>query len=100
MDTTTDFEGWLDEVNLETHDEIYSLYRSVKDCDAMGFFTTELARNSTTRWIVKSDTCDRSLLLASELAKNTFLMHLERTHCGELDMEGWYGYHHAMEKND
>ena len=100
MTATTDFGEWIADIDLEGHEEVYCLYNSVNDCDEWGFFKTELAQGSNTRWIVTSTTNDQSLLLASELAKETFLKHLEKSYCGDLTMEGWHALKHAMAKDD
>ncbi|MBC2592793.1 hypothetical protein H5P28_00820 [Ruficoccus amylovorans] len=102
METITDFIAWLDGAEPEGHDEVYSLYRSVKDCKAWGSYKTVPARGNGDRWIVTADHIDScNLLLASERAKEAFLLHLERTYCdNDLDMEGWHAFKHAMSKND
>ena len=52
------------------------------------------------QWFVKSNGVEDSLRLASESARDCFLLHLTKTHCGELEMEGWYSYNHGMSKDD
>lgn len=101
MAEITDFIAWLDGAEPEDHNEVYSLYRSVKDCDSWGPYTTSLAKGGGERWIVSATHVDGPLLLASTKARDAFLLHLEKTYCGgDLDMEGWYAFKHAMEKDD
>lgn len=97
--TITDFKAWLDGLDLEDFNDVYSLYRAVQDCDDWGTFTCT-KHESADKWFVKELGSDVTLLLASEKARDYFLEHLTRTNCGELEMEGWYAYHHAMEKED
>lgn len=100
MNTTTDFQEWLRSVDLEDHEEIYSLYRAVQTGTPFGIFDVKPGRGGDDRWIVTPVSTDYSLLIASEAARDAFLQHLTRTHCGDLDMEGWYSFKHAMSKND
>ncbi len=100
MSTTTDFQEWLDNVELEDYEEIYSLYRAVKDGGSFGIFSVQRARGGGERWIVTAANLDQSLLLGSADAKKTFLVHLTKAHCGEMEMEGWYSYKHSMQKDD
>lgn len=97
---TTDFQGWLGQVPLEEHDDVYSLYHSVSKCEEWGMFKTQSAKGGDERWIVSCRGCDDSLLLASTLAKETFLNHIEKAYCEDLTIEGWYAYKKAMEKGD
>lgn len=39
-------------------------------------------------------------MLASEAARQTFLSIIEDKYCEGMDIEGYYAYHHAMEKGD
>ena len=99
MEPTTDFESWLDGIELEDHEEVYSLYRSVRDCDEYGLFSVKPAHGADS-WIVTASHSDQPLRLASTKARDAFLGLLERSHCGDLDMEGWYAYKQAMAKDD
>ena len=100
MNVTTDFQEWLANVELESHEEVYSLYRAVKDCTSFGIFDVKPAKGSGERWIVTASSIDQSLLIASSDARTAFLQKLTRTYCGDLDMEGWYSFKHGMAKND
>jgi hypothetical protein len=100
MEATTDYISWLYGCDLENHEEIYSLYKSIEDCCEWGSIKTQLARGSGSRWIVTADYVDQPLLLASEKAKDAFLKHITKSFCGDMEMEGWYVCNHAMEKDD
>lgn len=98
--STTDFDAWLDEADLENYEEVYCLYRSVADCDEMGSFKTQVAKGTDNGWIVSARHCADTLHLCSETAKNAFLTKLEKKYCGELDMESWYAIEYANAKDD
>jgi hypothetical protein len=100
MSTTIDFQEWLGNVELEDYEEIYSLYRAVKDATSFGIFDVKPARGSGERWIVTASCTDQSLLIVSSDARTALLLHLTKTYCGDLDMEGWYAYKRAMAKDD
>ncbi len=98
--TTKDFSEWLICMDLSDYEDIYSLYRSVEECETYGSFETQIAKGSNNGWIVKATYIDESLHLASEKAKNTFLSMIEKRYFNSMDVEGWYAYMRAMEKDD
>lgn len=96
----TDFSAWLACMDLSDYEDIYSLYRSVEECETYGSFDTQIAKGSNNGWIVKATYIDESLHLASEKAKNTFLSMIEKRYFKGMDAEGWYTYMRAIEKDD
>ena len=96
---TTDFDLWLDSVDLSDFNDVYSLYHSVSDIEDWGPFKTERGRGSQ-QLLVHSYDCDEPLLLASDKAREAFLKKVEDKYCEDMDIESYYGFHHAMEKND
>lgn len=98
MATITDFQAWLDEIDLDNYDDVDSLYRSVKENDNYGLFKTEVAPNG--QYIVSSTIATNKLRLASGLAKDTFLRLIEKVFCNNEPEETWYVFYKAMEKND
>lgn len=98
--TTKDFSEWLICMDLSDYEDIYSLYRSVEECETYGSFETQIAKGSNNGWIVKATYIDESLHLASEKAKNTFLSMIEKRYFNGMDVEGWYAYNKAMQKDD
>ena len=98
--TTKDFSEWLVCMDLSDYEDIYSLYRSIEECDTYGSFETQIAKGSNNGWIVKATYIDESLHLASEKAKNTFLSMIEKRYFNSMDVEGWYAYNKAMQKDD
>lgn len=97
---TKDFSEWLVCMDLSDYEDIYFLYRSIEDCDAYGSFETQIAKGSNNGWIVKTTYLDEALHLASEKAKETFLSMIENRYFNGMDVEGWYAYMRAMEKDD
>jgi hypothetical protein len=100
MDTTLDFHKWLVGAQPEGYEEPYSLFRAVNNGTSFGIYNVKRLKGSGDRWIVTAPHLSVGLLLASMLAKESFLLHLTRTYCRDLDMESWYGYMHSMSKND
>lgn len=95
----TDFGAWLNCVDLSDYNDVYSLYRSVKDVDEYGGFKTVAGRKAGT-YIVHACECDDDLLLASEAARAYFLSIIEMTHCGDVDIEAYYAFNRSNEKDD
>lgn len=93
----TDFSSWLNCVSLDYND-VYDLYRSVSENDAYGCFQTVSTNNEG--YIVKCDFLDEDLFLASDKAKNCLLNIIEKTCCNGMDIEGYWAFHHSMEKDD
>ena len=101
MNITTDFQKWLNAAEPEGHQEVYSLYRAVEDCSSFGIYDVKPAKGSGGRWIVSTSHLDEGLLLASDEAREAFLLHVTRTYCDrDLDMESWYSYKHSIAKDD
>ena len=101
MATITDFNSWLSCIDLTDYNDVYSLYRTVTDLDEYGSFVIrKTVRGNDSAYFLKSSECDDTLMLASEKAKETFLYHLEQKFCGDMDMEGWYDFKRAMDKDD
>lgn len=91
MKLTSNFENWINGAQLNDYEAIYSLYRSVLDCDEYGNFLTTNSRKSSSEWIVKSEISEQGpLFLANEKIKYAFLKFIEEKFCGDLGMEGWY----------
>lgn len=98
MGTITDFDEWLEFIDLSDFNDVYSLYRTVEDLSNWGSFSIE--EGSENKYFLKSSECDKTLMLASEKARTAFLKKIESDHCGDLDIESYYSFRHAMEKDD
>lgn len=98
--TTTDFNEWMSSVDLNNYESVYSLHRSVSECETYGSFSTKLAKGSVSSWIISDSISEESLILGSVKAKFAFLEFLREKFCGELSMEGWYTMKMSNAKND
>lgn len=98
MSSTTNFQEWLDGTDLSDYNDVYSLYCSVSNVANFGSYDTVKADRGG--YVVTSCDNDMSLYLASEIARETFLNVIEDTYCEDMGIEGYYGYHHAMENDD
>lgn len=95
----TDFDLWLDNVDLSDFNDVYALYHSVSGIENWGTFRAERGRGAQ-QLLVYSHDCSEPLLLASDKARDAFLKKVEDDYCEDMDIEGYYGFHHAMEKDD
>lgn len=95
----TDFDLWLDNNDLSDFNDIYSLYHSVSGIETWGAFKTERGR-ANQQLLVHSYECDEPLLLASDKARDAFLKKIEDTYCEGMNIESYYSFYHAMEKDD
>lgn len=98
MATITDFEDWLEEaIDGIDYSNVYNLYHTILDeADYGGFQITK--RNGM--WFVKSWDCEDTLMIASEKARDTLLSIIEDKYCEDMDIEGYYAFHSAMDKDD
>lgn len=95
----TDFDLWLDSVDLSDFNDVYALYHSVSGIEDWGSFRTERGRGFQ-QLLVHSSDCSEPLLLASDKARDAFLKKVENDYCEDMDIESYYGFHHAMEKDN
>ena len=101
MATTTDFLAWLSCIDLSDYNDVWSLYHTVSDLSDYSSFEIDVKEETKgTKYFLKSVECDDTLMLASEKARQTFLSIIETEYCEGMDIEGYYAYHHAMEKDD
>lgn len=101
MNTITDFNSWLGCIDLSDYNDVYSLYRTVSDLSPWGSFEIKVKNASAgEQYFLTSCECDDVLMLATEKARIAFLRKLVSDNCGDLDMESYYSFHHAMEKDD
>ena len=101
MSTTTDFKEWIKGVELEDHNEIYALYKAVMDCKPFGIYDVKPAKGLEGGWIVSAPHTDLNLLLASDAAKEAFLLHIHgMSGARELDVESWHNLMLSQQKDD
>ena len=99
MSLTTDFQKFLNGVELEGHQEVSALHTAVENCSPFGIYNVKPATGFN-RWIVSAPHSDEELLLASSKARKAFLSCLTQSYCGDLDMESWSSFAHSMAKDD
>lgn len=99
MTTITDFDSWLDMADPDDHEEVYSLFQAVTEKNRVGMYHCS---ENNGKFFVKADHVDDTLMLASDKAFYAFLSTIEdRFGISEFgDIESWYGYNHAMSKDD
>lgn len=98
MSSTTNFTEWLESYLVPTdYEEVYNLSQAVENAETWGVFEGSENNGMT---FVKRYGCEEYLSLVSDKAKKTFLEYIENTYCKDLDIEGYYAFHRAMEKDD
>jgi hypothetical protein len=75
MAMTTDFDAWLEPINLETEEESGDLILSVTYVKTVGEFTTIMDKNG--RFLVTGWTGD-TLLLVGEVAQQAFIAEVKK----------------------
>ena len=101
MATITDFKEWTFGIDLEDYNEIYCAFKAVQELEEWGGFNCSKKQGKDdNKYFLKCDRSDDILMLASDKARSFFMAYLEETYAGDMRMEGWYYFKHAMEKND
>lgn len=88
---------WLDWIDLDSYEEIYCLYKSVKDKDEYGLFKVTEEKG---KFRLKANHMDEILEFTSEDELLRFADLIEEEYMDDMDAESWYGFNRAMEKND
>lgn len=89
--------SWLDSVDLENYEEIYCLYRIAYDKGDMGLFKIEEING---KYILSASHVDKKLEFENDEELHEFANFVEEEYMDDMDPEGWYGFHRAMEKDD
>ncbi len=101
MATITDFNEWINAVELEDYNDVYCVYKSITELQEWGGFTGTMRTTSKgNMYFIKCSYMDDILMLASDKAKDAFLTTLEKRFAGDMTIEGWYDFSYSMEKND
>jgi hypothetical protein len=102
MATITDFNVWLFGVDSENHHDVYNIYLAVKHMEESDGFSCSVKETANgNMYFLKCDYIDEILMLASDKARDAFLLHLEKTYAGkDNDIESWYSFKEAMAKED
>lgn len=96
----TDFRSWLlCHVIPTDYTDVYDCYLAIQD--KKGNYRFEVKNNieQGKLFVTPSGTND-TLMIASEKARQTILDMIERNYCDGMDIEGYWAFHHAMEKDD
>ena len=98
--TTTNFKDWLDQIDFSDYNTVYGLYQTIETLESYGSFDIEQARGSSDRWIVSTYDTDEQLLISGQKAREYILSIIDHDYTEDMGIEGFYAYHHAMEKDD
>lgn len=96
--TTQDFDTWLESTDLSDFNDVYSLYHSVSELEQWAGFSTVQAPNGA--YILNSVDTGENLCMSTVKSRDAFLKKIEADYCDGMDIESWYSFHHAMEKDD
>jgi DNA-binding Lrp family transcriptional regulator len=88
---------WLDGLDLDGYEEIYSLYRAVADKEDFGIFKYEETDNKI---ILSAPHIDDKLELDNDEERKQFEDLIEAEYMDDMDAESWYGFKRAMDKDD
>ena len=88
---------WLEAVDLENYEEIYSLYLTAYNSASYGIFSITEDIDKT---ILKANHVAETLEFENEEKLNDFALFIEEEYMEEMGAEGWYAFHKAMEKDD
>ncbi len=89
--------SWLDLVDLENYEEIYCLYRIAYEKGDMGLFKIE---EKNGKYILSASHVAEKLEFKNDEELHEFAKFIEDEYMDDMDPEGWYGFHRAMEKDD
>jgi hypothetical protein len=93
MAKVTDYKEWLSGVDLDGHQKVYDLYRSVGNFEGAGIFhTAKEVTNDGYQYLVQAQGTADSLFLESDQAKFEFLEYLAKNYTDEQegDVQKWY----------
>jgi len=88
---------WLNNADLENYEEIYSLYRTVKDKQNYGLF--EIIKRSD-KIILKANNLDETIEFNNDDELRKFGDLIVEEYMDDMDAEGWYAFKKEMEKDD
>ena len=88
---------WLNAVDLENYEEIYSLYLSALNNEDYGLFSIT---NELDKIIIKAHHMDETLEFENLEKLREFADFVEEEYMDEMGADGWYAFHRAMEKDD
>ena len=97
---TTDFKDWLScHVVPTDYQNVYDCYLSIQDKQGNGRYDVKYNFDQGKLFVTPKGT-DDTLMIASKKARQKILNMIEDLYCDGMDIEGYYSFHHAMEKDD
>lgn len=93
MSKDKNYQHWLSNVELSSHENVYNLYNSVNNFEGSGiFYTSKEITNSGHQYLVKAEGNAETLLLESDEEKFEFLDFLAKnyTDAEEGNIDNWY----------
>lgn len=97
---TTDFKDWLScHVVPTDYQNVYDCYLSIQDKQGNGHYDVKYNFDQDKLFVTPKGT-DDTLMIASKKARQKILNMIEDLYCDGMDIEGYYSFHHAMEKDD
>ena len=97
---TTDFEAWLFcHVLPSDYIDVYNCYTAIQDKSGNGSYDVQYNFDQGKLFVTPVGTND-TLMIATEKARQTILNMIENRYCNGMDIEGYYAFHQAMEKDD
>ena len=98
MATTTNFDGWLDNVDTSDIEDVHSLYEAVNTKSYMGGFTVS---EKETKLFIKDESTGETLMLVSEESIKSFLNILDYRFGGDFNsVHSQRDFARAMQKKD
>jgi hypothetical protein len=92
MDSTSNFDAWLEQNDVEGHEEIYALHQALEGRKTFGNF--EVTRDGEKTFIKGPASI---LVLATNKARVAFLKTVEQLKGDDdLDMDSWYSFKRSM----
>lgn len=97
---TTDFNSWLFCHVIPTdYIDVYDCYMAIHDKE--GNYRFDVKNNvEQGKLFVTPVGSDDTLMIASEKARQTILNMIEGKYCDGMDIESYYAFHEAMERDD
>lgn len=103
MANITDFQQWLDSVNLKGEEDAYNLYDSIVNFEQSGiFYTHKEVTNDGYQYFVSADGVLDKLFIDSDNTKFDFLNYLAKnyTDAKEGDVQKWYTLKKELGRTD
>ncbi|WP_370679392.1 hypothetical protein [Comamonas sp. GB3 AK4-5] len=99
MQSTTNFDSWLDEINISDPADVYALHTAIDGETWFASFEAKRAPNG--KLIVTAPGESTALVLVSDHAKESFLNLLCAQYVeGGMGIGAWYAMHQGLSSDD